>query len=372
MKSMIKLASPDIQTSDIQHAVKVINSGNLVQGKVVAEFEAAISAFTQIPNCAVVSSGTAALHLGLLSLGIGPGDTVIVPAFTFPATANAVENTGANVLLCDVDTSSYVITPELLQATISENSELKIKAVMVVHEFGYPAHIREIVNIAQKNDLKVIEDAACALGTYANGHHVGHFGDVACFSFHPRKAITTGEGGALVSSDLDLIDRVKSLRNHGMKQLASEIDFILPGLNYRMTDFQAALALGQLKRFPQEIVKRRYLAGQYLSLLGKLDRILLPETNEDHSWQSFMIVLDEQFERSKIIESLLVEGIQTNLGAQALNCLSYFKDKYGLADNNMPNAAILYRNGLVLPIYGKLESTHVKFISQALKKLLTN
>ena len=371
MNNMIKLASPDIRSSDIKNAVKVIESGNLVQGEVVAEFEAAISDYTQTPNCAVVSSGTAALHLALLSLGIGPGDTVIVPAFTFPATANVVENVGANVLLCDVDASKYVITPQLLEDTIDRHSEVDVKAIIVVHEFGYPAQIREIVKIARQRNIKVIEDAACALGTYADDHHVGHFGDVACFSFHPRKAITTGEGGALISNDSGLIDKVKSLRNHGMKAINSKIDFVFPGLNYRMTDFQAALALGQLTRFPQEIEKRLDLANLYISSFTNLERIALPHAPKGHSWQSFMVVLDEQFGRSKIIKGLLDEGIQTNLGAQAVNCLSYYMQKYGLDEKDMPNASALYRSGLVLPIYGKLDTGKIKYISRKVQKLLT-
>jgi dTDP-4-amino-4,6-dideoxygalactose transaminase len=196
---MIRLASPDIQETDITRVNEVLKSGNLVQGQFVEAFEKKLVEFSKIDNCALVTSGTAALHLSLLALGIKAGDWIIVPAFTFPATANAVEIIGANVLLCDVDPTQYVVQPEEIEKVILKNPDKPIKAIIVVHEFGFPAQIKAIAEISKRYNLFLVEDSACALGTIADGYHTGYYSDLACFSFHPRKAITTGEGGAILS-----------------------------------------------------------------------------------------------------------------------------------------------------------------------------
>ena len=210
---MIPLAKPDIRKEDIENAARVLRSGMLVQGKYVSMLENALSRFSGVEYCSLCSSGTAALHLALKGLGIGPGDGVIVPAFTFPASANVVELLGAETILCDVSSEDYNITPEELEECI-KHAKSNLKAVMVVHEFGCPASIKAISRLCRQNSLFLIEDAACALGTIADGKHVGSFSDVACFSFHPRKAITRGEGGAVITRNKTLDERIKKLRNH--------------------------------------------------------------------------------------------------------------------------------------------------------------
>ncbi len=368
---MIKLTSPDIRPEDIARVLAVIESGNLVQGHNVLAFEESLCEFSELPVCAVVSSGTAALHLALIALGIKSGDSVIVPAFTFPATANVVETVGADILLCDVDGESYVMEPQGLEDLIVANKDRNIKAVIVVHEFGYPAEIGEISRICRKYGLKLIEDAACALGTKADDYHPGYYGDVACFSFHPRKAITTGEGGALLSSNKGLIGKIKVLRNHGIDPSNGTADFVAAGLNYRMTDFQAALAIGQLERFKKELVRREYLAELYISLIGSCARIAVPRKVSGHSWQSFMTVIDEDVDRNMLIASMAQSGIQVNLGAQSLNCLKYYRAKYGVSETSCPVATRLYQSGLVLPIYGKMQDSDVEKVSSVLRRLLT-
>lgn len=367
---MIKLASPDIRETDINRVVEVLKSENLVQGKYVSELENKLAEFTRIANCTVVSSGTAALHLALTALGIKVGDYVIVPAFTFPATANVVENLGANVILCDVEPKSYVATPEVIEEAIKQNLDKPIKAVIIIHEFGYPARIKEIATIAKKYDLILIEDAACALGTIADGYHVGHYSDAACFSFHPRKGITTGEGGAIISNNRELIDYIKIFRNHGVKTINGKIEFNAAGLNYRMTDFQASLAVGQFNRFSKEIAKRKKLVEYYYDYLANEQLISIPKNNEGHSWQSFMIVVDERVHRDDLIEKMLNNGVQTNLGAYSLNCLHYFRHKYDLDEHSFPIATKLYKQGLVLPIYGKLKASDIHLICEKLRAVL--
>ena len=363
---MIRLSVPDIQESDIARAVEVLRSGLLVQAGQVSKFEQAIADFIGIDHVAAVSSGTAALHLSLLAFHIGVGDAVIVPAFTFPATANVVEAVGAEVVLCDVDPTTYVMTPDAVESVIRRYGRSNLKAVMVVHEFGYPASMAEICAVARKNNLRVIEDAACALGATSEGTHVGVFGDLGCFSFHPRKAVTTGEGGLVVSGNRELIETVKDLRNHGMRVNGLAREFVVAGLNYRMTEFQAALGRGQLDRFPGQIVERRKLVECYRGLLQSDSRVTLPASDPGHSWQTFMVVLDRRQDRDKVIIALGEKGIQANLGAQAINCLSYYRGKYGWRPESYPVAANLYTQGLALPLHGQMSETDVHRVADLL------
>lgn len=358
---MIRLASPDIREEDIDRLLAVIRSGDLVQGRSVEEFERAICDFAGIPNCAAVASGTAALHLALIALGIGQGDHVLVPAFTFPATANVVERVGASVVLCDVAPGSYVVTPDAVEAALSSSKDTAIKAIILVHEFGFPAEVARIAEIARRHGVKLIEDAACAMGTIADGYHPGHYSDVACMSFHPRKAITTGEGGALLSHNAALIEELKRLRNHGIRVRENGLDFTEAGLNYRLTNFQAALGIGQVHRFTDELIARKTLASHYRLRLDGIRQIGLPDNSSGHSWQSFMIVV-EGVSRDLLKAQLLERGVESNLGAQALNCLSYFREKYRTDELSCPEATRLFRCGLVLPLYGKLTVSQIDVI----------
>lgn len=366
---MIKLSKPDLREEDIARAMEVLRSGMLVQGKNVAAFERKLEEFTRLPRGVVLSSGTAALHLALKALGIGPGDTVLAPAFTFPATANVIEALGAETALCDVDPESYVVTPEALTERIAALKSRRLKAVMVVHEFGYPARIAEIAELCRQHGLLLIEDAACALGTVADGHHPGYFGDVACLSFHPRKAITTGEGGAILTTRTEVAEQVARLRNHGIMQTPAGLDFTEAGLNYRLTDFQAALALGQLDRFAEELARRRALADSYRRELQDVVGLALPDVPTGHSLQSFMAVLPTAISRNQMIADLRGVGIETNLGAQALNCLTYYRDKYNLDEQSCPVATRLYHSGLTLPLYGTLREKDVLEICLQMRNL---
>lgn len=363
---MIRLSKPDLRDEDLARAVDVLRSGMLVQGENVAAFERKLETFAGLPHAVAVSSGTAALHLALKALDIGPGDTVLAPAFTFPATANVIEATGAETALCDVEPGSYVVSPEEIAERMAALRDRRLKAVMVVHEFGYPARIAEIAEICRRHGLALVEDAACALGTVADGKHPGFHGDLACFSFHPRKAITTGEGGAVMTRRKELADRIISLRNHGIAYGPDGMDFQDAGLNCRLTDFQAALALGQLDRFEAELALRRELAKNYALKLRDVPGLTLPEIPAGHSLQSYMVVLAADIFRKGLIAALLDRGIQTNLGAQALNCLSYYRRKYGLDENSCPVATRLYHSGLVLPLYGALSPAQINWITEQL------
>jgi len=364
---VIRLAVPDIRDDDIARMVEVVKSGQLVQGRAVEEFEAALIEFSGIPHCAAVSSGTSALHLALLALGIGPGDKVLVPAFTYPATANAVELVGATVVLCDVDPQSYVVTPQAVEKVLSSPEGRDIKAIMLVHEFGFPVEVKRIAELAASRGIKVIEDAACALGTIADGFHPGYYSDVACFSFHPRKAITTGEGGAMMSRNADLIALSKRLRNHGTQPVNGRMDFTEAGLNYRLTNFQAALGINQIGRFAQELEARKKMVKTYFARLEGNAQVELPQDSAGHSWQSFMVVI-RGGARERVKAAMIDLGIEVNLGAHALNCLTYFQRKYGVDAASCPVSTKLYQDGLVLPLRGMLTPDELRFICDSLEK----
>ncbi|NRR23244.1 DegT/DnrJ/EryC1/StrS aminotransferase family protein [Brevibacillus sp. MS2.2] len=369
---MIRLTQPYISSDEIHAMTEVLQSGMLVQGRRVQEFEQNLATYMQVNYVSVVSSGTAALHLALAALELGRGDAIIAPSFTFPATVNVVELQGARPVLVDVTSGSFNIDPKQLKDTIKTwNGPEKLKAIIVVHEFGAPADMEIIMNIAKEHDLYVIEDAACALGSISNGKHVGCLGDIGCFSWHPRKSITTGEGGAIVAKSESLHQKINILRNHGIQRLEDgSIDFIVPGFNYRLTEFQAVLGNLQLQRFQYNLEKRKQLVKVYKRELESVEYITLPEMIDGHSWQTFMIVLNTQHDRAKVIKCLAEKGIEANLGAQAIHMMSYYKEKYHFGLNQFPNAKLFYEKGLALPLHPLLTEEEITYISHTLREVL--
>lgn len=370
---MIRLAAPQIGDEECEAVSNVLKSGFLVQGESVRRFEARIARYVGTRFAAAVSNGTAALYVSLMALGIGPGDAVFVPAFTFPATFSVVELRGARPVLVDVDPETYCMTPSGLRGAVDQwKGSERARAVVPVHEFGAPCDMTEIMGVARKHGLRVIEDAACALGSYHEGYHVGTFGATGCFSWHPRKGITTGEGGSVVTSDPDLHDRVLSLRNHGLSGPDSgTADLVAPSLNFRMTEFQAALGREQLRRFPRWLATRKRLAGSYLSRLRNVPGLRLPKALDGHSWQSFMVVLPRSSRRDAMEEALRRRNIESGLGAHAIHMLSYCRKKYEYERDDFPVAAELYQWGLALPMHARLTGGDVETVCDHLEKRLT-
>ena len=367
----IPLMSPNITDDDIDAAVEVMRSGALIQGKNVAAFESAVGEYLGVEHVVAVSSGTAALHLALLALGIGSGDEVIVPAFSFPATANVVEIVGARPVFVDIDIASFNIDASLIECV----KESQTRAIMPVHEFGLASDITEIARLAQSHNLLVIEDAACAFGAAENGKHVGTFGAIGAFSLHPRKAITSGEGGFLTTLDEKLGSKLRSLRNHGIELIDGRQEFTGFGLNYRLTDFQAALVLSQFARLDKNLTTKRRLADVYLDELQDVNRILLPALpqNKDHTWQTFHIILDESIDRDRVITELKSKGVGTNFGAHCIPATNFYQEKYGLdCEREFPNALRAYRHGLALPIYEKLTAVEIRYICDTLRQVFGN
>ncbi len=363
---MIKLSKPYIPDTAIEEVVKVLKTGNLVQGEYVKKFEADLCDYLQVKNAIVVSSGTAALHLTLIALDIKEGDEVILPAFTYPATANVVEIVGAKTVLVDINLDDFCIDTTQIEKIITPRT----KAIIPVHEFGQAAKIDEIVRIAKKHNLFVIEDAACALGTEFKSKKVGTFGEVGCFSFHPRKAITTGEGGAIITDNDTLANKLRSLRNHGIdKTTEIKFDFIYAGLNYRMTDFQAALGLAQLNIIEEIIAKRIDIAKLYDTQLEDIKWLKTPGKFTDRRmvYQTYHILVNESIDRDQLISYLKNNDVETNYGAYALNSLSYYKEKYKLNDDDCKIAYQSYKYGIALPLSYEINDDDINYIVSQIK-----
>jgi perosamine synthetase len=367
---MLKLSQPNISEQAITAVAEVLRSGHLVHGAEGEAFERELAQYLGCAEVLLVSSGAAALHVALLALDIGPGDAVIVPDFTFPATANVVAMVGARPVIIDVDPGTYTMSIEKLEAAVESWARPeRLRAVMPVHEFGCPAEMDDIQRLAKSHGLFIVEDAACALGARYKGVKVGTLGDIGCFSFHPRKTLTTGEGGALATNDAGLAVRIRRLRNHGMERQGTDLRFVEPATNYRLTNFQAALGKKQLPHLDGWIQGRQALAQSYLTALeplraaGHLD---VPQMNHGHSWQTFMITLKRHHVRAQVVEALKTLSIETNLGAHSLSAIGIYGA--GTADDGVGRR--LYSRGLALPFCEQYDGRVVTDVVEALGQAL--
>ena len=363
----IPLGRPDITEKDIDAVAAVLRSGMLIQGVNVAELENAFSGITGVKHAVAASNGTATLHLALKVLGVGPGDEVIVPALSYIATANVVELVGATPVFIDIDIATFNIDVNKVEAKINSRT----KAIIPVHEFGLACDIESVCRIAAKHSIPVIEDAACALGATQSGKQVGSFGILGSFSLHPRKSITSGEGGMLVTDDEALAVKLRQFRNHGIEMKEGIMHFPEAGFNYRMTDFQAALALSQFQRISNILKYKQQLASVYLNEI-KNPNITLPVIPEghNHTWQTFHILLSDEMDQREVMQKLKEKNIGTNYGAQCIPAQEFYRNKYGYdAASAFPAAYLAFTKGLAVPIYERLSEQQVVFISQTLNQL---
>ncbi len=370
---MIRLASPEISEDALRAVREVLTSGWLVQGKHVAAFEEAVAGFVGIEHAVAVNSGTSALHTTLLALGVGPGDAVAVSAYSYVASANVIELCGATPVFVDVEPRTFNMDPAELERTLQQQTNnARIVAIIVVHAFGQMADLDAIGEIAGRHQIPLIEDAACALGATWSGKPPGSTTKVACFSFHPRKAITTGEGGMIVTTDADLAASSRALRNHGQDAAASSPDFVLPGLNYRMTEFQAVLGSAALRQLPQGITRRRELAARYDELLA--DVVEVPQVPEasGHVYQSYVVLLRVAGAeaRGEIIAALAQRGVESNIGTWAIPTTTYYRNRYGYTDESFPVTSEVFARSLSLPLHDKLTPQDQSQVADALAAVL--
>jgi perosamine synthetase len=369
MDKFIPLAKPNILDKDIALVVEVLKSGMLVQGKYVSELEKIFTDVLAAKHASALSNGTATLHLALKALDIKAGDEVIVPAFSYMATANVVELVGAKPVFVDIDIKTFNIDVAKIESAITS----KTKAIIPVHEFGLACDIEAIMSIAKKHKLFVIEDAACALGAKYKNKHVGTFGEFGSFSLHPRKAISSGEGGVLITNNSAYDKKIKLLRNHGTEIIDGKMDFTEFGFNYRITDFQAALVVSQMDRLQKSIDYKNELALIYDTELDP-SKILLPftPTYTSHTWQTYHVVLDKSVNRDEVIIKLKENNIGVNYGAQCMPYMRSFKEKYNYdCEKLFPNSLLAYKQGLALPIYDLVTKEQIKYISTTLNKIIS-
>jgi perosamine synthetase len=366
--SMIKLAHPAVSEDAIQKVVEVLCSGALVQGEYVRQFEEDLQSYLDVKYAVVVSSGTAALHLSLLALGIKSGDEVIVPGYTFPATANVVELVGATPIFVDINLTDYCIDVSQVEQAITG----KTKAIMPVHEFGQAAQMDEILRLAKKHNLSIVEDAACALGAKYKDRFVGSLGDCGCFSFHPRKMVTTGEGGVVVTNNTETFTKIQALRNHGIDLSRQKFDIVYPGYNYRMTEFQAVCGLDQLSQHESGIEKRLKQVDFYDQRLSSINWITTPAVFADRRmvYQTYHVLLLDGINRDNFITYMRDKSVETNYGAQALASMSYYKNKYRLDPMDFPNSKNSFEQGLALPLGLHITNEELKYVVESINSFI--
>jgi perosamine synthetase len=350
----IRLARPDVGETELAAMAEVLADGQLTMGPRVAAFESAVAAAVGTAHAVAVSSGTAALHLALLALGVGEGDEVIVPAYTFPATANAVRLCGARPVLADVDPETFLMRPELVAGAVTGRT----RVVIAVHLFGRPLDWEEL-QTAVSQEVVLLEDAAGALGARYRGVACGALGVAACLSFHPRKIVTTGEGGAVVTDEDELAERVRRLRHHG---LTGDGDLAEPGLNYRLPDVLCALGIPQLERLDTLHASRARVAGWYEERLAHLVHTPSASSGDVHGWQAYVVRVPG---RDELIGALRAQGIEAQIGTYALPRLSAYRDA-----GAFPGAEDAFEHALALPFAASLTEEEVDRVSTALVRAL--
>ena len=384
----LPITKPLIGTEEIAAVQETLRTGWLVQGPKVVEFEEKFRGFTGAKHALATTSCTTALHLAVAALGLKSGDEVIVPAFTWVATANVVEYLGARPVFCDVDLETFNIDVAQVESKITARTV----GIIPVHLFGLAAEMDAVTEIARRRNLWVVEDAACGFGSLYHGRHVGTFGDVGCFSFHPRKSITTGEGGMATTQDDQLASTMASLRDHGASRSDYDreqgegsfllADYNLLGYNYRLTDLQAAVGSVQMDRADWILAERIKVAAQYDRLLGDIEWLITPVVPDGlrHAYQAYVCLYRPQAptmdnvetlhqQRNRLMASLEADGIATRPGTHAAFALGYYTQKYGLRPEDFPNAFLADRLTLALPLFATMTDDDVDYVADRLTRL---
>ena len=351
-RAEIRLARPDVGEAELAAIADVLESGQLTMGPQVAAFERAVAAAVGTTDAVAVSTGTAALHLAMLALGIGPGDEVIVPAYTFPATAGSVELCGGRAVLVDVDPETFLVRPELVAEAITPRT----RAVLAVHLFGRPVAWEEL-QTAVPQEVALVEDAAGALGARYRDTPCGALGVMGCLSFHPRKIVTTGEGGAVTTNEAELAAAVRRLRHHGIVA-GDVVDITAPGFNYRLPDVLCALGIPQLERLESLLEARERVAGWYTERLEHLVETPGVSEGDRHGWQAYVVSLER---RDDALAGLRAERIEAQIGTYAVNRLSAYRDR-----GAFPGADAAFARALALPFASTLTEDEVDRVSSAL------
>jgi dTDP-4-amino-4,6-dideoxygalactose transaminase len=373
----VPVARPSFGAAEEQAVTEVLRTGWVSQGPRVAEFERRFAAYLGACEAIAVSSCTTALHLALVAAGVGAGDEVLCPSLSFIATANAIVYAGGKPIFVDIDPFSFNIDPKRIEEAITP----KTKAILVVHQIGLPCALREISEIAERHGLVVVEDAACAIGSEYDGKRIGApYSSMACFSFHPRKILTTGEGGMITTGDREAAARMRRLRQHAMnvsdlarhgstKVMFESYDEL--GYNYRMTDLQAAIGLVQLDRLPAMLARRRELASRYSDRLSRIPWLIIPSEPSDsrHNFQSYMIRLqsDAPVTRDELMQKLLDQGISSRRGIMAIHREIPYRDERW--DAQLPVTSLITDTSIVLPLFYEMTEDEQDYVMDSMEAI---
>ncbi len=381
-KRAIPITKPYFDERETEAVAEVLSSGWVVQGPKVREFERLFEDFQGCKHAVATTSATTALHLALLSVGIGKDDEIIVPAFTHPATANVIRYVGAKPVFVDIKLPDYNIDPLEIEKKVTK----KTKGIIPVHLFGLPADMDPIMDVTTNFGLKVVEDAACAHGAVYRGRKVGTIGDCGAFSFHPRKSITTGEGGMLTTNNDDIAVRTRTLRSHGesvsdeLRHKADEViypDYVMVGFNYRMTDIQAAIGVEQMRKLSHILGERRGLASRYNRLLSELEGdeyLALPHPRDGfvHSYQSYVILIKEnvKVKRDRLSNELQKRRIATRKGTYHVPGTQFYRETFGFKEGDFPNSERADERSLALPLYVGMNEGEINHVVENLQDLI--
>ncbi len=377
VRELIPITKPFLGEEEAQAAADAIRSGWVAQGPLVAKFERAIAERLGVKHVVATSNCTTALHLALVCAGIGPSDEVIVPSFTFIATSNAVLYVGATPVFVDIDRRTYNLDPSKVEAAITPRT----RAIIPVDQIGLAAELDAIREIADRHGLRVIEDAAPALGATYMGRPVGSISPITCFSLHPRKSITTGEGGLITTDDDAVAERARVIRSHGAsisdlaRHNASTVTietYEQLGYNYRMTDIQAAIGIEQLKKLDDVLARRRRLAERYNALLAEIPGVTTPYAPEyaPHTYQSYCVWLDPEqtAPRADVMERMLAVGVATRRGVMAIHEEPYYVERFGQVSLPVTEAAT--RETLLLPLFATMTDDEQDRVVEALREAI--
>lgn len=378
MKWKIPLSEVNIDKEEIEEVVKVLKSNWLSMGPVTEKFEHEFAKYLGVKYAFAVSSGTAALHVAYKVLNIKEGDEVIVPSLTFVATANAVLYTGAIPVFADITSfDDFNISPE----DISRKITSKTKAVTVVHFGGYPCNMDAITEIAGRNNLKVIEDAAHALGAEYEGKKCGTIGDIGCFSFFPNKNMTTGEGGMIVTNRDDLAEKIKVIRSHGMTSLtwdrhrghAYSYDVIALGFNYRIDEVRSAIGLTQLKKLDGNNTRRKNIVERYREELKEVKGVTIPFSNcrGKPSHHIFPILLNSNINRKSFIDKLKDKGVQTSIHYPPIHLFDYYRLRFRYKEGILPLTEEVTKREVTLPLYPAMGDRDIKWVARCVREVLS-
>jgi perosamine synthetase len=368
--STVRLANPRLGSNVSAAVERVLASGHLTLGPAVAAFEDAIATEVGRQHAVAVSSGTAALHLALAVLDIGPGDEVIVPDFTHPATGHMVLHRRAQPVLVDVDFATYNVNVDAIKAAITPRTRL----VIAVDLFGLPADYRAIEPLLAEREIPLLCDAACSLGARVFGRPSAQYGVAATFSFHPRKVLTTGEGGMVVTDDGVFAARMRRLRNHGSERKSGQVQFEEPGWNYRLSDVAAAIGAAQVPGLEDVVQRRNKLAAELHARLADVGGLRTPVVPDGvrSAFQAYVAVLDPEVDRAGFISALADEGIEATIGTYALHAQPSFQAACGTAPGDLLSSWELSRRTVALPLHPWLSSEDVAAVAAAARGALRN